>query len=372
LNPRPSAPSAYRLCGYVGLLMASVIAISVSAVDGGSPAAEAVIVAVSIAVFFLVAQVERALRGHETLVYYHHAIPVLTVAALLAAALGASPLRQLDATALGLGAFLGCGRVGCFLSGCCYGRPWRSGAHYHGTVPPPAYLAGKRLVPVQLIEAGIVFVLVALGIAVAGGRAGGAFGLFVVGYAVARFWLEELRGDPVRPYWLGLSEAQWTSLAIAAGAAAAAALDILPFAPASLVAASALLLGAVVVVALRRRGRDLLAPAHVRELMLAVQPRAPGLGGQPRAPALAGPRASARPIVMRTQRGLLLSAGLVDGAFTYTLSRPHAPLTAQDAAELGSVIASLRHPADEAVMMPGAAGAFHLVFETGRARSTPI
>ena len=33
------------------------------------------------------------------------------------------PSPYLDATALGLGAFLACGRVGCTLAGCCHGRP---------------------------------------------------------------------------------------------------------------------------------------------------------------------------------------------------------------------------------------------------------
>jgi hypothetical protein len=48
-------------------------------------------------------------------------------------------------------------------------------------------------------------------------RPGQAAALYLGGYAVGRFVLELFRGDAARPYWLGVSEAQWTSLLVAWG-----------------------------------------------------------------------------------------------------------------------------------------------------------
>ncbi|MGM7319828.1 prolipoprotein diacylglyceryl transferase family protein, partial [Idiomarina sp. ST10R2A5] len=62
----------------------------------------------------------------------------------------------------------------------------------------------------------------------AGTAAGTAAGLYVAAYAVLRFGLEELRGDPGRRYWRGLSEAQWTSLALVALELGLAAGGVLP------------------------------------------------------------------------------------------------------------------------------------------------
>jgi Prolipoprotein diacylglyceryl transferase len=344
--------ASFRAFGYLGLAAATGVALAVSATNGGSVSIELTIVATSVVVFLAVAQLERALRGYETLVYYHHAVPVLAVAGFLAWALGAPPLRQLDATVLGLGAFLACGRIGCFLAGCCYGRCWRHGvARRENQLPPgfPEYLVGQRLVAVQLVEAALVLGLVVVGIAVSDRAAGSAFAVYVAGYAMVRFWLEELRGDPVRPYWRGLSEAQWTSLVIAGGAAAAARLGALPLSSLLAVLGASLLLAWPVVLALRRRSSALLHPAHVREIARAVPEPAAG-----------------RPRVRQTSQGLRISGARADATVTYTLSSSRAPLQARDAIELAGLIRWMRHGGDEAVLIPGVAGAYHVVIEPRR------
>jgi Prolipoprotein diacylglyceryl transferase len=342
-------PAPFRVCGYLGLAAATAVALGISAANGGSVPVELAIVAASIAVFVAVAALERAVRGFETLVYYHHAVPVLLVAGLLASVLDAAPLRQLDATALGLGVFLAFGRVGCFFAGCCYGRCWRHGmARRVDRLPPgfPDYLVGERLVAVQLFEAGLVLALVALGIAASSHAAGAGFALYIAGYAMVRFGLEELRGDPVRPYWHGLSEAQWTSLFVAGGAAVAARLGLLPLSTTLVVIAALALLAWPVVLALRSGSSGLLHPAHVREVAQIVP----------------GP-ATGRPRVTQTSRGLRISAAVVDPALTYTLSRSRRPLRARDAARLAAVIRGMSHPEHDAVLIPGAAGAYHVVIE---------
>src|SRR5262249_33355556 len=149
----------------------------------------------------------KVLLGREALIYYHHEIAVLAVTALAAWALGAPVAAHLDAQALGLGAFLAFGRLGCLCAGCCHGRPARRGGVVYGAAPEAGGVAAPRrgvpLVPVQAIEAAAVCALVVVA-ALASARPGAAFALYVSGYAVIRFALETQRGDACRPYRHGL------------------------------------------------------------------------------------------------------------------------------------------------------------------------
>ena len=78
---------------------------------------------------------------------------------------------------------------------------------------------------------------------------------------VMRFALELVRGDPVRPFACGLSEAQWCSLGVVALCAIARP------SPSSLATAIALAGGATALIVSRRR-RELLLPGHLYELDL--------------------------------------------------------------------------------------------------------
>ncbi len=120
------------------------------------------------------------------------------------------------------------GRVGCFLNGCCYGRPTQA---WWGVVFPGHI---DRVIPVQVIEAILLTVLCAVLWRVqsmttsparaepgAGGwrqlvtPAGGVFACYLVGYGLLRFGLEFLRGD--QPVWLaGLTLQQVISLVLIA------------------------------------------------------------------------------------------------------------------------------------------------------------
>ena len=95
------------------------------------------------------------------------------------------------------------GRIGCFFYGCCYGKD--SNAWCAVTFPvgsPSWYEHGRQLVsvlPTQLFEAGALLALFAVLMAVwfRGRRGHGQIaGLYLVGYAVIRFVIEYLRGDP--------------------------------------------------------------------------------------------------------------------------------------------------------------------------------
>jgi prolipoprotein diacylglyceryltransferase len=346
--------SSFHVCGVLGLVMAATLAAALAASHGLSLVVEGAIVALAVLTFFALAVTTKVRTGREALIYYHHEIAVLLVAAGTAAVLGAPVLRQLDATALGLGAFLACGRVGCLSVGCCHGRPAAGrGIHYgrahiaHGL---PAHLAGVPLVPVQAIEASAVIAITTTGAAaVALGAAPGAgLVIYVTGYGLLRFGLELLRGDEGRRFAAGLSEAQWTSLAVLGLVTGAGALGALPGAGTAelvLVAAClALLVPLALLEGLGPRGRAR-SPAHVREIAEALE----------RAVAPAG----AAPPVATTSQGLCLSCGESGGVAHYTLS--HAPPSV--GAVAADVVRRLRHPRAPSRLVSGRGPVLHLLVE---------
>ncbi len=335
----------FRLCGLLGLAAAIAVALGLSAARQLSIPVEVALIATAISVFFGLALATKALTGRETLTYYHHEIAVLAAVAALAAVLGAPVLAHLDVTCAGLGAFLALGRIGCLLSGCCHGRPARWGVVYgpgHAGQSFPEYLVGITVVPVQAIEAVFAAGLVAICVAAVPSTPGAAFGTYVTGYAIIRFGLELVRGDPVRRYWHGLSEAQWTSLLVVLAMVALAAAGLIPGLAEHLAAAATLAIAALVIA--RRPSTAVLHPAHVREL----------------AALFPAPRAG-RPAVVETSQGVRLSAGTVAGIRHYTITRLGRPLQDQEAGELARAVVWLGGVRSPAQVVAGAAGAYHLL-----------
>ena len=112
------------------------------------------------------------------------------------------------------------GRIGCFLNGCCYGRP--AGEAWCGIAYPPACEPGRLfpgvpLFPVQLIESACLLAIwTALLVAYRRRHKDGAvFALYLVLYPPCRFLLEYLRGDE-RLSWFAIDAAQGISLALLA------------------------------------------------------------------------------------------------------------------------------------------------------------
>ena len=99
----------------------------------------------------------------------------------------------------------GFGRIGCFLTGCCYGRECSALgiAFAHSEVAPN----GVPLFPVQLVEAACVLGLApALASMSRRGRTGREMlAAYLISYGVLRFILEFFRGDGCRGFLLGLS-----------------------------------------------------------------------------------------------------------------------------------------------------------------------
>ena len=111
-----------------------------------------------------------------------------------------NPLDVLDLMASAVPIGHAFGRVGCFINGCCYGKPCGDG--FPLGVHPPSIIKGfdGNIHPVQLYESAlnivvcaVLFVLLRRG---ALGR-GGVTGLYLILYGIMRFSLEFFRGDHI-------------------------------------------------------------------------------------------------------------------------------------------------------------------------------
>ena len=128
----------------------------------------------------------------------------------------------LDTGALGLTIGLAIGRVGCHLSGDGdWGTPttlpWGV-AYPNGTAPwphPPGVVVHPAALYEMIALVGIFAVLLRVRSRVT--PAGSTFAIYVLLSAAARFLVEFVRANPVA--FLGLTEAQWTSIALTVVAA---------------------------------------------------------------------------------------------------------------------------------------------------------
>jgi phosphatidylglycerol---prolipoprotein diacylglyceryl transferase len=135
------------------------------------------------------------------------------------------PGLVMDVAAPGIALGHAIGRLGCFLAGCCYGRPtsrvWAVIFRHPDTLAPRHI----PLHPSQLYEAALnffLFVVLAVAIrrhpdVVGTGRAAAGY---VVGYALIRALVELTRGDDRGPVIATLTATQWVALFTALLAAA--------------------------------------------------------------------------------------------------------------------------------------------------------
>lgn len=104
------------------------------------------------------------------------------------------------------------GRIGCFFAGCCYGIPFEGGHVYTHTVGNTPL--GVPLLPIQLIEAGCLFLLfvgLLVGFLLHPDNLRRTTYIYLFAYPVLRFILEFFRGDAERGVVL-LSTSQWISI----------------------------------------------------------------------------------------------------------------------------------------------------------------
>ncbi len=124
-------------------------------------------------------------------------------------------IRVLDVYAPAIAVAHACGRIGCFLNGCCYGKPtalpW--GIVCPAGSEPAKHYHNAALHPVQIYEAVAMLLFFWLYLYLARrGKRGMAMSAYLAIYGILRFGNELLRGDHQRHFVL--TQAQFIGLAI--------------------------------------------------------------------------------------------------------------------------------------------------------------
>jgi hypothetical protein len=357
---------SYLVLGCVGFVAAVAVAVAASSLLGAPAKLVLLLTPVAALTFLAAVKVTSLVFGAERIVFYEQALLVLATGALALRLAHLHVAAGLDLLVLGLGVFLAFGRVGCFMVGCCHGRPGRWGVRYgraHAEAGFHASWVDKPLFPLQLVEATTSLGLAAGALAWAALRApapGELAFAYLSGYGVARFGLELFRGDAARPSWLGLSQAQLTALLVAWGLVALRSPDA---GVAAWSAATALSLATAGLVA-HRRFRPLAplwlrSPWHLAELEghLAEWDRRP-------AP---GPRVATTRLGLRVSRQLLGDdASSAEGLVWDLLFSSSAPaLRTRTVRDLVDDLGLLRDAAGDVdvVVRPGATpGLVHVLF----------
>ena len=357
---------AYRTCGITGLVLAVALALALVAHTGLSPLLFAAVIVSAVATFVGLVSITRLLAGAELIVNYHCEIAVMVTTALLLRLLGRPVLPYLDLTILGVGTFVACGRVGCFLVGCCHGRAQRWGVcygHEHASAGFPGWLVGVRLAPVQLLESAWVFSIVAVDVALLllGARPGVAFVWHASAYAAGRFCCELLRGDAGRRYFGSFSEAQWTSLAVLAAVTLlglAGALPALAWQPAATLGLAAVMAA----LSAAGGGRRLFRPQHVQQLAALLD------HARARASAAGELHVGETSLGLRVSASKLLEAPSTEsgGVEIVAFSCPGAALSHRRARRLAALIHQLLRAGTGAHLLAGARGVYHLVLPAQR------
>jgi prolipoprotein diacylglyceryltransferase len=363
--------SAFKVCGYIGLTLAIFLGMALTMSRGLSLWVLAGLGLVAVFTFLSLAMATKILTGAEQLIYYHHEIAIMAVAALLLRLMGHPVLPYLDITILGIGMFLICGRIGCFLVGCCHGRPHRWGVcyrHAHATAGFPAYYVGVRLFPIQIIESLSVLCIVLVGtiLVLCGHPPGEALAWYVMSYGVARFGFEFARGDVGRPDLWGFSEAQWTSLLLMGAGVGADMAGIVTLHPWHSAVTAGLAMTMLVVVCQQHRQctatHRLLHPSHVKEVAEAVAVASHrAIHTSPLAIQLVTPT---EVHVGCTSLGLQISASNITAAVGalrhYALSSRQDLMTHETATALARLILQLTHITASYELRQGSQGVFHV------------
>lgn len=150
-------------------------------------------------------------------VFYGGFIGLILCLLLYCFLFGKPLLKVFDMIAHALPLVQSFGRIGCFVSGCCYGIPV---AEPFGIalIHPPAELKGVPLLPVQLIES-VCCLCIFVALLIFGRKKrddGVIMGLYMLLYGVVRFISEFFRYDSVRGIWGALSTSQWISIFVVA------------------------------------------------------------------------------------------------------------------------------------------------------------
>lgn len=213
-----------------GLDQEAIVDIGIYGVIGGFVGAKILYVIVEFKTFI---KDPKSVLGSEGFVVYGGIIAGFLTAIVYCRIKKLYFLEYFDLAVASISMAQGFGRIGCFLAGCCYGRPTDS---VFGVVFPEDSLApaGIKLIPTQLISAAGDFAIAIILIILADvvfkkakesslkaktgfGMVSGDIGcIYMFLYGIGRFLVEFLRND-VRGTVGNLSTSQFISLFIVAG-----------------------------------------------------------------------------------------------------------------------------------------------------------
>ncbi len=327
--------------------------------------------------FLGLAMLTKIITGEEHLIYYHHEIAIMFMTAIFLKMINQPALPYLDVTILGIGTFLFCGRMGCFMGGCCHGRPNKWGVCYqkeHADAGFTNYYVNVRLFPIQAVESLWVFGVVLVGIMLleSGRPSGEILAWYVITYDIGRFCFEFIRGDPARAYLWGFSEAQWTSVILMCAVVWAEVAGILVFHTWHIIATGGIVLTMIAVVLIRQfRGTlkyRLFLPRHVKEIAESLQRISHSSAGNTASDEFnTNPKNIHNIPVACTSLGLRISTQKMENDGNnirhFAISSQKQMITERAARKLADLILKLRYPAGSGELIKGNRGVFHLLIQ---------
>lgn len=187
-------------------------------------------VLVALLVYKLVLEAKAALGKSAARSFLQDCLLIIIPSFIAVSILFNQPMNLAFAFAGTLLPLYGCfARLGCFLGGCCYGKPSSRGILYPAAIfdasdygcrrYSPSPNPGVRVFPIQLVEAGMqatLFAALAIFLWQVQGMAWSIFWLYLSLYAIVRFVLDFYRTTSARPRYWRLSEAQIVCIAVQA------------------------------------------------------------------------------------------------------------------------------------------------------------
>lgn len=360
---------AFHFFGVLGFIVGTLFGALLSYLTGLSVGIVLLMSFIAACVFFVLAFIPKIITGKETIVYYHHEIAILLVCSAVLRLLHLQVLPYLDIVLIGVGTFLAFGRLGCFSVGCCHGKPCTKGIKYgdeHRLKGFAYYYKNVSLLPVQLIESAFVFFILITGYFVIMNFQPGTFLLlYTVIYGTFRYCIEFYRGDIERPYWKGLSEAQWTTLILIIFSLILALAGKIPFYYWHVVFAAGLIASTCVLVLLHNKKQHLFSARHIAEIARFLHTSSEG-EHQPKIQQM-----EANVKLYKTQQGLVFSRGQIKtGSNTidhYTLSiDDEHTLSQKTINKLANLINSLQNHTSEKEIVKREGGIFQITFTQKR------
>jgi prolipoprotein diacylglyceryltransferase len=365
-----------RISGYfcfvvTGLIHALILAGLLTYLSGTSYLVTIGIIFINVILLLAFAMLTKVVWGFEQYTFYHYLAMVLFCTPFLLRVIGQPVFPYLDIIAHALMMNLAVGRVGCFIVGCCHGKPCTWGVLYgkkHVHSGFTSFYLGIRLFPLQLLEHLLVISIIAAGVWIFLYQpAGNAVTWLVISYGLIRYLLEYYRGDAGRPFLKGFSEAQWTSIGLMLIIVAVEFMGLVPFHSWHLMATVATVLSLIIVAGVRRFRpapvHSIFNPNHIMELSELITSLSDEMH------TMHNPsQAAAKPGKVQvgcTSLGIQVSLGVLNTAndfiHHYSFSSKEKLMNSQTANALADLITRVWYPSSRHELIDSKKGVYHLV-----------